>query len=199
MPYDELKDADGNYQRTYTTDADGNMAYNSISFGYGTIESQRSISFSSDGNSVESYDVYKVRGDKNGTGLFEFMAANTTVEWSQAKTGIVGDKGLNFLTTSHYEGKEHGINRLYSGQLYAGYTIREQNHIHPDNTPYPSGSFNHPQYGKAGEWGDVGASAWVVGDRQKRGLSNPTFRIYLPRSKSYINYGPNSIRSDYGK
>lgn len=193
------KDADGNYQRTYTTDADGNMAYNSISFGYGTIESQRSISFSSDGNSVESYDVYKVRGDKNGTGLFEFMAANTTVEWSQAKTGIVGDKGLNFLTTSHYEGKEHGINRLYSGQLYAGYTIREQNHIHPDNTPYPSGSFNHPQYGKAGEWGDVGASAWVVGDRQKRGLSNPTFRIYLPRSKSYINYGPNSIRSDYGK
>ena len=197
--YMVAKDADGNYQRTYTTDADGNMAYNSISFGYGTIESQRSISFSSDGNSVESYDVYKVRGDKNGTGLFEFMAANTTVEWSQAKTGIVGDKGLNFLTTSHYEGKEHGINRLYSGQLYAGYTIREQNHIHPDNTPYPSGSFNHPQYGKAGEWGDVGASAWVVGDRQKRGLSNPTFRIYLPRSKSYINYVPNSIRSDYGK
>lgn len=165
----------------------------------GLLSHKGAFLFSSDGNSVESYDVYKVRGDKNGTGLFEFMAANTTVEWSQAKTGIVGDKGLNFLTTSHYEGKEHGINRLYSGQLYAGYTIREQNHIHPDNTPYPSGSFNHPQYGKAGEWGDVGASAWVVGDRQKRGLSNPTFRIYLPRSKSYINYGPNSIRSDYGK
>ena len=59
----------------------------------GLLSHKGAFLFSSDGNSVESYDVYKVRGDKNGTGLFEFMAANTTVEWSQAKTGIVGDKG----------------------------------------------------------------------------------------------------------
>lgn len=123
------------------------------------------------------------------------------LQWNglKPKRALWGGEGLNFLTTSHYEGAEHGIKRLYSGQLYAGYTIREISHIHPDNTPYPSGSFDHSKYGKTGEWGDVGISAWIINDRQKRGLSNPIFKIYLPSSKSYINYGPNSKRSDYGK
>ena len=38
-------DANGNYQRAFTIDAEGNKTYKSISFEYGTIESQRSISF----------------------------------------------------------------------------------------------------------------------------------------------------------
>ena len=85
--YMVAKDADGNYQRTYTTDADGNKNYNSISFEYGTVESQRSISFSPDGKTTDTYDVYKVRGDNNGTALFEFMSNSSSVEWSQAKMG----------------------------------------------------------------------------------------------------------------
>ena len=121
------QDADGNYQRTYTIDSDGNINYNAISFKYGTIESQKTISI----DSSNSYDVFKVRGDENGTNMFEFMASNTEVEWSQAKTGIEGNKGLNFITTSHKVDRENGMNNLYSGQLYSGYTVRELNHSHP--------------------------------------------------------------------
>lgn len=190
------KDADGNYQRTFMTDAEGNKNYNSISFKYGTVESQRTTAI----NSTDSYDTYKVRGDANGTQMFEFMSQNTTVEWSQAKTGIAGDKGLNFLTTSHDAATEHGMSNLYSGQLYAGYTIRELNHSHPSNTGYPSGSFVHPTTGQGvGEWGDVGFARSITNNRQANRLNIPTFNIFLPASKSYLNYGPNSIRSNYGR
>ena len=41
--YMVTQDADGNYQRTYTIDSDGNINYNAISFKYGTIESQKTI------------------------------------------------------------------------------------------------------------------------------------------------------------
>src|SRR5690554_912335 len=88
--YMVAKDPDGDYQRTFTTDAEGNKNYNSISFEYGTIESQRTIAL----NSTDSYDTYKVRGDNHGTQMFEFMSQNTSIEWSQSKTGIAGDKGL---------------------------------------------------------------------------------------------------------
>lgn len=194
--YMVAQDADGNYQRTFTTDAEGNKNYNSISFEYGTIESQRNISI----NSTDSYDVYNVRGDANSSSFFEFMATNTTAEWSQAKTGIQGDNGLNFITTSHEQTTESGMSYLYSGQLYNGYTIREMDHSHPGNTAYPSGSFVHPLTGAGvGEWGDVGFSSSITNNRQANKLNVPTFNIYLPGRKSYINYGPNSIRSHYGR
>lgn len=192
--YMVAQDADGNYQRTYTIDSDGNINYNTISFKYGTIESQKTISI----DSSNSYDVFKVRGDENGTNMFEFMASNTAVEWSQAKTGIEGNKGLNFITTSHEISGEAGMNNLYSGQLYSGYTVRELNHSHPGNTPYPSGSFVHSGEG-IGTWGDVAFSRSITNHRQAGGLSRPLFKIYLPGRKSYIKYGPNSIRSQYGR
>lgn len=128
------------------------------------------------------------------------MATNTTVEWSQAMTGVAGDKGLSFVTTSHAQATERGISYLYSGQLYSGYTIREMNHSHPGNTAYPSGSFVHPSIGAGvGDWGDVGFSRSITNNRQANRLNISTFNIYLPGSKSYINYGPNSIRSHYGR
>jgi hypothetical protein len=192
--YMVAKDADGNYQRTFTTDADGNKNYNSISFKYGTIESQRTTAL----NSTDSYDTYKVRGDANGTQMFEFMSQNTTVERSQAKTGVAGDKGLNFLTTSHDAATERGMSNLYSGQLYAGYTIRELNHNHPSNTAYPSGSFDYTDakgnFYPTGTWGDVGFARGITNNRQANRLNIPSFNIFLPASKSYINYGPNTTR-----
>ena len=182
--------------RRYTTDTEGNKYYLSISFKYGTVESQRRTAI----NSTDSYDTYKIRGDANGTQLFEFMAQNTSVEWSQAKTGFAGDKGLNFLTTSHDEDVERGMSNLYRGQLYAGYTIREMNHSHPNNTGYPSGSFVHPKSGlEVGEWGDVGFAHGITNNRKANKFNIPTFNIFLPASKSYISFGPDSIRNDYEK
>ena len=108
---------DGEYERTYTEDEEGNKIYDCVSFAYGTIESQRSITFSPDGKSVDVYDVYSIRGDDNGKRLFEFLAENVTnnsnVEIGHAMTGIEGDKGLNFVTTSHEIGKENGLAQLF--------------------------------------------------------------------------------------
>jgi RHS repeat-associated protein len=61
----ELNDS-GEYERTFTIDEDGNIVYNSISFAYGTVESQKSISYSPNNKDVDKYDIYQVRGDENG-------------------------------------------------------------------------------------------------------------------------------------
>ncbi|MBQ6286595.1 MAG: hypothetical protein IJK73_02935 [Bacteroidales bacterium] len=187
---------DDNGSRRYITDIEGNKHYISISFKYGTVESQRTIAI----NSTDTYDTFKVRGDANGTQLFEFMGQYTSVEWSQAKTGLAGDQGLNFLTTSHDADRERGMTDLFRGQLYAGYTIRELNHSHPNNTGYPSGSFVHPYTGLGvGEWGDVGFARRITNNRKVNRLNIPTFNIFLPASESYISFGPDSIRDNYEK
>ena len=184
--YMVAKDADGNYQRTFTTDADGTKNYNSISFKYGTIESQRTIPI----NSTESYDVFQVRGDGNGNALFQFIAENTKVEFSEIKTGIPGDKGLNFITTSHSESSESGGGYLYSGQLYNGYTLREMNHSHPQNTTSPSGLDIGEKGRPAGTYGDIGFVNYMREQTQIRKSTMPSLNIYIPKTKSYINYGP---------
>jgi RHS repeat-associated protein len=178
--YMVAKDTDGNYQRTYTTDAEGNKIYNSIIFPYGTIESQRSISFSPDGKTRDSYDVYKVRGDNNGIQLYDFMSNNITgspsaAEISQAMTGIAGEKGLNFITTSHQRGKESGMTYLLNGQLLRGYTIRELNHSHP-YSPTPSIS-------------DMGFASEVSRIMRERNTNIPAFHINYVPWKQKIPFG----------
>ena len=187
-------DAEGNYQRTYTTDENGNKQYNSVSFKYGTVESQRSISYSPDGKTTDTYDVYQVRGDENGTKLFEFLGehvtGNTGVEISQIKTGIEGNKGLNFITTSHELKKESGVKHLINGQLNRQYYIREFNHSHP-NLPYPSGLI------KRGS--DIGVSKSITDINKFWQYKSPMFNIYHVPTKTFIPYTPNSLVEQFIK
>ena len=120
----------------------------SISFKYGTVENTRSITFSPDNNkTVGIYDIIQVRGDSNGKALFEFFSENVTarggtnangiqigIEYGLFQTGIEGDKGLNFITTSHTNNREYGQKYLYEGQLCDGYYIRKSVHSHPTNS-----------------------------------------------------------------
>ncbi len=135
-----------------------------------------------------NYDTYKTRGDENSTKLFEFLAQNTSVEWSHAKTGLEGEQGLNFITSSHKHAEESGISDLIKNQLSGGYTVRTLNHSHPENTPYPSGL----------EWdstsGDVPFSGWAESILQQK----PTFNIFLPENGKYVPFSPNSTPEDYG-
>ena len=82
------------------------QSYPSIAFDYGTVLNTRSVSFMNPSTKKkDSYDVFTVRGDKNGEDLFLFLADYITnssgVEFSIAKTGMTGEKGLVFITTSH--------------------------------------------------------------------------------------------------
>lgn len=126
-----------------------------------------------------------MKGDNHSTQLFEFLAKNTTVEWSQAKTGIE-NSGTNFITSSHESDVDNGIMYLINNQLKNGYTIRSINHSHPNNSPYPSGLDS--------DYGDIAFSKWVTSATKQ----SPKFGIYIPQSGQYVYYSPNSQNEDYG-
>ncbi|MCD8387341.1 MAG: hypothetical protein LUD17_10695 [Bacteroidales bacterium] len=107
----------------------------STDFKHGTIEDVKTF----DLGKGESFDMLKVRGDDNGKRAFEFLAKNTGVEWSHAMMGIKGERGLNFLTSTHSLGHEAGMSHLIKYQLQFGYTARIFNHSHPSGNSTPSG------------------------------------------------------------
>lgn len=169
-------------------------------FTYGTVEKSKTQTYSDDGKNTKSYDFYRIRGDDNGTELFEFLANETKVEWSQAKLGVEGEKGLNYLTTSHDNSTEKGMGLLINGQLKYGYTAREFNHNHPGGTCYPSGSWDKDGL-STGTWGDLRFANAV----NKIFGNNVIFNIYIAPNNTaesqeqYINYNSHSKHSDYGK
>ncbi len=132
----------------YMVDDEGNrIEGEELIFPYGTIESyiKRNYSYK---NQNDTYDVFQMRGDDNGKKLFEFLAnavVEQGIEVSHIKSGIEGEKGLNFVSTAHFkpitEVKEDGLvhriasepslSYLWNGRLQYGYTIREINHSHP--------------------------------------------------------------------
>ena len=180
-----VKQVDGEWQRTG----------HGLEYEYGTIEAQKTYTYSPDGVAVGSYDVFQVRGDDNGTALFNFMAEHITgsesqVEIGQIMTGIEGDKGLNFITTSHTARQEAAIPNLINGQVGAGYTVREINHSHPNN-PFPSGLSNMT--------GDMGASIYLTNEYRKVGWNIPRFHIYHVPTQQKIPFGPRSKRADFNK
>lgn len=93
-------------------------------------------------------DFYKIRGDANARRLFEFLANYTRVEWSWWATGLEGDKGVNFISTSGLPHTEYSGVHLFIGMLQYGFNLRFHVHNHP-TSPIPSG------LGEGGE-GDIG-------------------------------------------
>ena len=158
-------------------------------FAAGTIKGHGTRAYSKDGN----YSYLRVRGDDNGTKMFNFLADNTGNEWEQIKTGIAGEKGLNFLTTSYSSEESKGGKYLYNSQLRHGYYIREWNHNHPGNSiPVPSGMPGTVQEGE----GDISLATTVSANSARRGYKAPTFNVYMT---GYGNspYTPNSQVSDF--
>ncbi len=178
---DETKDA------FYMVDKKGNrIDGKELSFQYGTIENYQS-QYSDEAKTT--FDWYSVRGDENGTQLFEFFANNTTVEFSQLMLGQKGDNGLNIISTSHEKSKERSSRFLFDNQYRFGYTIREYNHNHPSNTPYPSGLINRGS--------DIWISDYVTKSSIDNGSGIPSFKIYLPKTRNYINYNRKSTIYDF--
>lgn len=70
--------------------------------------------------SIDTYDIYQIRGDKNAERLFKFLTSYITrhgdsspVEFGWATTGIEGDSGLNFISTSHEISKKISLPPRY--------------------------------------------------------------------------------------
>ena len=88
---------------------------------------------SGEGNdgTVYTFDMYTIKGYDKATEVFEFLASNTHVEWSQTFVGNVNDETC-VISTSHVENTEAGQAYL----LHLGWTILAHNHSHPfSNNP----------------------------------------------------------------
>jgi hypothetical protein len=179
------KDADGNYQRTYTTDTEGNKTYNSISFEYGTVTAVRTPTVNvqnSDGSITSTkLTTFEMKGDNNATQLFEFMAnpgTTTNVEWSHAKVGTESS-GHNIVGTSHKRSST-----AVGGYLRAaGYTLREVNHNHPSGIGRPSGVVN----ADGTRTGDLSGAELYHGRNR-----NTILNIYTHPSR-YFRYNQNGL------
>ena len=107
----------------------------SLVFKYGTVHQKSPKIPIKKRKERDHYDLYTVKGDQNGTKLFEFFSENISkesmIEFSLAQTGKTGEKGLNFITTSHERGREQGMTYLFIDQLQNGYNLRSIGHTHP--------------------------------------------------------------------
>ena len=160
-----------------------------IEFDYGTVTQTKTLSL--DGG---LYDMYQIKGDDNGTSLFEFLADNSEVEWSHIKTGKEGGNAQNFITTSHSKKDEKGSSHLWSNRLKYGYTVREMNHSHPSGIPIPSGMPGTAQFSK----GDISFATTVSRHYNRKGINPPMFNVYNCNG-GYVPYSKSSVVSDYSK
>ncbi len=118
---------DGTYAAYYTEELNGN----------GVINPYYTATYESEGITYE-IEAFKVRGDENAEKTFETLAEHTGKEWSLFQTGKSGEKGLNFLSTSHKETSDISGSYILNRQLKFGYTIRAHHHNHPGGTAQES-------------------------------------------------------------
>ena len=115
-------------------------------WGYGTIMNEES----------QTFDVpLEINSGQAGSEIFEFLADNTSVEWTNVKTGdALGLGQKDFITTSHNIRKEDSGMPLAWELSKSGYTIFEMNHNHPSGSLNPSG-MRPDKFRNAKEYGDI--------------------------------------------
>ncbi len=155
-----------------------------LQFEYGTVINHRKVDYKeftkANGEKIEAgkADVFEIRGDDSATRLFEMFSQNVTGrtfnEVSQVKTGVEGDKGLNFISSGHVIGSEPGMSRLYNTQLVNGYNIREMIHSHP-RSDYAGNN-------------DMIVKSQVIGNSINNKVRIPIFKYYLVTSHKYNRY-----------
>ena len=145
-----------------------------------TIEVEKGIlNKKEEGTASDSYkyDFYKINDDNKATELFEFVAQNSKVEWSQVKFGTKS----NYLATCHKSHKESGGSNLIRNLLINKITVREHIHSHPNSNNGPSG------FG-AYMTGDRALATWI-----NEYTPRTILKVYTPRNGIYIRYNHEKI------
>ncbi|QLE02021.1 hypothetical protein HX109_10815 [Galbibacter sp. BG1] len=123
-----VKDDNGEVVRN-DTNGDGEVADgDSVTVNKGILNKKKTNTVEASNGKEYTFDQFNITGDSQAQSLFEFVGANSNVEWSLTGVGSKnGAQGSNILTTSHIENSEIG-----GGYLFAyGYSIRFSNHSHP--------------------------------------------------------------------
>jgi RHS repeat-associated protein len=164
--YMVAKDDNGKYQRTKTTDADGNETYNSVSFEYGTVTDAKKAGWFRDATS------FSVANESSGANLFKFFADNTKIEFGLIHTQSDGST----VMTNHKEGE---VNATMTALKLSekGQTVTSILHNHPNNSQ-PSGF-------RVGDTkGDKFAADY---------LPNVDRYVYQPQNNALVMYDNQSI------
>ena len=144
----------------------------------GSFKSENTIGEGEDSNGTK-YSYIKMNNDEKSTKLFEFVAENSNVEWSQVKFGSKS----SFVSSAFLPTPEPGGVDLMYGLLTKGYTVREHIHSHPNrktNHFGPSGF--HP---KDVNDGDRKLGEWINDYYPNKGIKLKVYEVPL---KKYIEY-----------
>lgn len=176
--------------KLYATDSKGSVIKNkSITVNSGIL-GKKTVDKTSDGVKFDSYKIEK--NTKQATGLFEFMATNTSVEFSQINLSKDGVE-TSYITTSHERTTDGGgLAYLERWANYSNYEVKEFIHSHPNGGKIgisgPSGF--HPQDRNTAEGtGDKANAKWAhryYGPALK-------LKVYDTYIKKYTQYDQNRI------
>ena len=132
--------------------------------------------------------TFSCGNDETGLSVFEFLAENSSVEWSVLQTGLKEDNIENVITTSHDKKSEAGAT-AYIVENILDIDIRNAYHSHPSGIEYPSGLDWDPK-----KPGDVQFARWLDGINND---VQATYKIYNPLKKTYIEYNRESTNFDF--
>ena len=84
-----------------------------------TTQVQGRTSKDADGNKISTYefDLYTVDDEQIASNIFEFLAKNSDVEWSNTKVSSKDNTSFNLISTSHKEGSEVGMRYTFEKYL----------------------------------------------------------------------------------
>lgn len=168
-----IVDANGNKIK----DKDGNLVL--VSFGSRVIGDLKTGSYAG-----MNYDRYDIDGTQNATTLFEFLADNTSVEWSHGVFDGNGNAELNSLTTTHNSSVEAGASAVFYEMVDNGNFPLISNHSHPRGTRVASGLMETGYPSGDG----VAARAEVrYIQRIDKNRAAPSYNIYIPKNKRQTN------------
>jgi hypothetical protein len=164
--YMVAKDNEGNYQRTFTSDAEGNKNYNSVSFEYGTVTNAKKAGWFNNATS------FSVTSEAAGADLFKFFADNTKIEF-----GLINTKDNGSLVMTNH--KEGSVEASKTAQKLSdkGQTVTSILHNHPNNSQ-PSGF-------RAGATSGDKFAANI--------LPNVERYVYQPKNNALVMYDNTSI------
>ena len=163
--YMVAKDSNGDYQRTFSVDEDGNKKYNSINFEYGVITDSKKAWFFNQETS------FSINNESDGANLFKFFANNTKIEF-----GLINTQNNGSLVMTNHQEHSIKVSKQAKRLSMNGATVTSIVHNHPNNS-YPSG------FRKKDNHGDKYAAALISNSKGYR----VEHYVYQPQKGAFNN------------
>ena len=176
-------------------DENGNILKDKTkSFEYNTFK-QESITITKKGKTQKKYTYFSTGKNDKSKQLFEFLADNTNVEWTNLTF-----KTESTVSTSGDINHEYAASYILKSDRYKDKTLIGHTHSHPGGNYSPSGfEYDNPKSEFFHKPADMQHIKKLCDINAKKGISDPKFQIYVPKTKTYVKYNKNSKHYDFFK